>query len=104
VNSLHPGATRGTRLNKNLRWPLRLVQSAVQWFMKSVPQGAATQALLAASPRVSGITGEYWENCRVAAGNPLVNDAELGKRLWDFSQEILLRHRASQSTALRQAA
>jgi WW domain-containing oxidoreductase len=104
VNALHPGATRGTQLNKHLPLALRLVRSAAQWFMKSVPQGTATQALLAASPRVSGISGEYWENCRVAVGNPLMEDAELAKRLWDFSEEIILRHRASQAAALQEAA
>ncbi len=68
VNSLHPGATRGTGLNRNLTLPLRIVLSAAKWFMKSAPQGAATQALLAAHPSVGGISGEYWTNCRIAAG------------------------------------
>jgi len=104
VNSLHPGATRGTNLNKYLSLPLRLAQSAARWFMKSVAQGAATQALLTASPRVSGITGEYWENCRIAAGNPLLGDTDLAKRLWDVSEEIVSRHQASPSIALTAAA
>jgi len=104
VNSLNPGATRGTRLNKYLSLPLRLAQAAAQWFMKSAPQGAATQALLAASPRAAGITGEYWENCRIAAGHPLLEDAGLAQRLWDVSEEIIVRNRASQSTALKHAA
>ncbi len=104
VNSLHPGATRGTNLNKLLSLPVRLAHSAARWFMKSVAQGAATQALLAASPRVSGISGEYWENCRVAVGNPLLADTDLAKRLWDVSQEIVSGHHASHSTALMTAA
>jgi len=104
VNSVHPGATRGTNLNKYLSLPLRLAQAAAQWFMKSAPQGAATQALLAASPRAAGITGEYWENCRVAAGHPLLEDTSLARRLWDVSEEILVGARASHSTALRHAA
>jgi WW domain-containing oxidoreductase len=104
VNSLHPGATRGTNLNKSLSLPLRLAQWAARWFMKSVPQGAATPALLSASPHVSGISGEYWENCRIAAGNPLLEDPDLAKRLWDVSEDIVLRHRAPHSSALKAAA
>src|SRR5216684_3156463 len=83
VNSLHPGATRGTRQNKNLRLPSRVVLAAAHLFMKSVSQGAATQALLAASPLVTGITGEYWADCQLATGNPLLNDRDLAKRLWN---------------------
>jgi WW domain-containing oxidoreductase len=100
VNSLHPGATRGTNLQKSLSLPLRLAHSAARWFMKSVRQGAATQALLAASPRVAGISGEYWENCRIAAGNPLLQDTGLANRLWDVSQELVVRHGAPRPGAL----
>ena len=39
---------------------MRAVRSRVQQFMKSAGQRAATAALLAASPQVMGITGEYW--------------------------------------------
>jgi NAD(P)-dependent dehydrogenase (short-subunit alcohol dehydrogenase family) len=44
VNSLHPGATKGTSLHKSLALPMRIVLSAAQLFMKSPCQGAATQA------------------------------------------------------------
>jgi hypothetical protein len=59
--------------------------------MKSVGQRAATAALLAASPSVNGITGEYWSDCQVAEGNPLLNDGELAKRLWQVSMQIVQR-------------
>jgi WW domain-containing oxidoreductase len=104
VNSLHPGATKGTRLNRSVSGALRIVLSPAQLFMKSAPRGAATQALLAASPRVSGISGEYWANCRIAAGNPLLQDLGLGERLWDVSHEIVARHSATPVKTLREAA
>jgi WW domain-containing oxidoreductase len=91
VNSLHPGATKGTSLRKDLLLPLRVVRSTVRQFMKSVGQRAATGALLAASPCVTGITGEYWSDCQVAKGNPLLNDSELAKRLWQVSTQIVAR-------------
>jgi WW domain-containing oxidoreductase len=104
VNSLHPGATRSTGLNRNLTLPLRIVLSAARWFMKSAPQGAATQALLAAHPSVSGISGEYWTNCRIAAGSPLLEDASLAQRLWQVSEDIVARHGPSAVKPLREAA
>jgi hypothetical protein len=91
VNSLHPGATKGMGLRDDLFHPLRVVRSTVQQFMKSVGQRAATAALLAASPSVTGITGEYWSDCQIAVGNPLLNDIELGKRLWQVSVQIVRR-------------
>jgi WW domain-containing oxidoreductase len=90
VNSLHPGA-KGTGSRKDLLLPLRVVRSTVQQFMKSAGQRAATAALLAASPSVTGTTGEYWSDCQVAKGNPLLNDSELAKRLWQVSMQIVQR-------------
>jgi hypothetical protein len=69
----------------------------MQMFMKSASQGAATQTLLAASPQVTGITGEYWSDCQIAEGNPLLNDSKLAKRLWKVSVKIVAANNASQS-------
>jgi WW domain-containing oxidoreductase len=104
VNSLHPGATKGTGLNKNLSLPSSIALSAARLFMKSAPRGAATQALLAANPGVSGITGEFWSNCQIAKGNPLLEDVNLAKRLWEVSDAIVARHSASAAKSLREAA
>jgi WW domain-containing oxidoreductase len=104
VNSAHPGATRGTGLNKHLSLPLNLALSAARLFMRSAPRGAATTALLAANPGVSGITGEFWSNCQIAKGNPLLEDAGLAKRLWEVSDDIVARHRAVPAKSMREAA
>lgn len=103
VNSLHPGATKGTGLNKNLSLPSSIAASAARLFMRSAPRGAATQALLAANPGVSGITGEFWSNCQIARGNPLLEDVSLAKRLWEVSEAIVAGHSAS-AAKLREAA
>jgi WW domain-containing oxidoreductase len=104
VNSLHPGATRSTGLNRNLALPLRIVLSAARWFMKSAPRGAATQALLAAHPSIAGVSGEYWTNCRIAAGSPLLEDALLARHLWEVSEDIAARHSPRPVKSLREAA
>jgi WW domain-containing oxidoreductase len=104
VNSLHPGATRSTGLNKYVSLPFKVALSAARWFMKSAQRGAATQALLAANPGVTGITGEFWSDCQIAKGSPLVQDSDLAKRLWDASNDIIARHTASPPKSLPQAA
>jgi WW domain-containing oxidoreductase len=91
VNSLHSGSTKSAALRQDLLLPLRVVRSTVQLFMRSASQRAATAALLAASPCVAGITGEYWSDCQVAEGNPMLNDAKLAQRLWLVSMQIVQR-------------
>jgi WW domain-containing oxidoreductase len=104
VNSLHPGATRGTGLNRHLRLAAKLAFAAAQWFMKSPPRGAATQALLAANPGVGSTSGEFWSDCRIAEGNPLIDDPGLAARLWELSEDIVAARSASPAKALRAAA
>jgi WW domain-containing oxidoreductase len=94
ANSADPGAAR-TRIRKGF---------LARLFAKTAPQAAATQVLLAASPEASGITGEYWSNCKISQGNALLHNTVLARRLWDVSQEILDGGRRSGSAALQRAA
>ena len=57
-----------------------------------------------ASPRVTGITGEYWADCQIARGSPLLNDRDLAKRLWNLSAQMVTRQNPSQSKSMQLAA
>jgi WW domain-containing oxidoreductase len=94
VNAVDPGAAR-TRLRKGY-W--------ARLFAKSAAQAASTQALVAASPQASGITGQYWSDCRIAAGSPLLEDDVLAKRLWDVSNDIVTRRPSRDEGSLQRAA
>jgi WW domain-containing oxidoreductase len=94
VNAVDPGAAR-TRLLKGY-W--------ARLFAKSAAQAASTQALVAASPQASGITGQYWSDCRIAAGSPLLEDGVLAKRLWDVSNDIVTRRPSRDERSLQRAA
>jgi NAD(P)-dependent dehydrogenase (short-subunit alcohol dehydrogenase family) len=94
ANSADPGAAR-TGIRKGFFTRL---------LAKTPARAAATQALLAASPEASRITGEYWSNCRISQGNALLEDTVLARRLWDVSQEILERQRRTGGSALQRAA
>ncbi len=87
VNAFHSGSAA----DRNLRArPIghRLIQSLLGYFTRSPAQRAATPALLAASPLVVGVTGEYWLDCQISPRSPLVKDAGLARRLWDLSVQI----------------
>nr|BFE56658.1 SDR family NAD(P)-dependent oxidoreductase [Dactylosporangium thailandense] len=98
VNALSPGGIR-TNLQRHVDVD-ELVRTAtaanggvpIRW--KTPEQGAATSALLAASPAADGVGGRYYEDCREAEPNrpgtrtgvaAYALDPEAAARLWDTS-------------------
>jgi WW domain-containing oxidoreductase len=98
VNSWDSGPSRGARLNKHQGRAQRLIYPVARWFTRSVAQRAATAALLAASPLVAGISGEYWSNCQITHGNPLLADEIFAKRFWDASEQTVTAIREGDSS------
>jgi WW domain-containing oxidoreductase len=94
ANSADPGAAR-TGMRKGF---------FARLLAKSAAQGAATQALLAASPEAIRISGEYWSNCKISQGHALLQNTVLARRLWDVSQEIVDRGRRGGDAAWQRAA
>jgi NAD(P)-dependent dehydrogenase (short-subunit alcohol dehydrogenase family) len=101
ANALHPGGIR-TPLQRHIsEEELQRMRATAPpgTFWKTVPQGAATSVLLAASPLVDGVTGRYFEDCGEAVPNtdPAVRrgvaayalDPENASRLWTVSEEHL---------------
>jgi WW domain-containing oxidoreductase len=89
VNALHPGVILGTGIARGVEWYLRGVLWVMRHFNKTEAQGAATQALLAASPLVAGLTGRYWDNCQIAQPSVHFEDPAMAARLWQVTEEIL---------------
>jgi NAD(P)-dependent dehydrogenase (short-subunit alcohol dehydrogenase family) len=89
VNSLHPGAVRGTGLNKNLGFPLTILLKLASFFMKTIEEGATTQTYLAANPAAATVTGQYLKNCRVAGGSRFLSDDAIALQLWALSEELV---------------
>ncbi|XP_030537201.1 short-chain dehydrogenase TIC 32, chloroplastic-like [Rhodamnia argentea] len=83
ANSLHPGgiATNIARHHSIFN----VLSNLAKFFLKSVAQGAATTCYVALHPQVKGISGEYFMDSNKAQASSLARDAELGKKLWDFS-------------------
>jgi NAD(P)-dependent dehydrogenase (short-subunit alcohol dehydrogenase family) len=103
VNALNPGRIASTGLIGHVDPAAVPPQSfdaagTTGVSVKDIPQGAATSALLAASPLVEGVTGKYFEDCQEA--DPFVPGVRRGvaayaldpakaARLWQLSLDLL---------------
>jgi WW domain-containing oxidoreductase len=89
ANAVHPGVIR-TNLARNMN-PIAVVvfSAAGPLFLKSIPEGAATQCYVAVSPKAAGITGEYFADSNLAKSRRDARDEDLAKRLWARSEEIV---------------
>ena len=89
ANALHPGVIK-TNLGRSMN-PLFAIPFALAGpiGLKSIPQGAATECFLAAHPSVAGTSGEYFSDSNVAKARRDASDAELAKKLWAKSEEIV---------------
>ena len=99
VNALNPGRIWGTNLGRHIETPPQSFDPAGTTGVseKTIPQGAATSVLLAASPLVEGVTGTYFEDAQQAEPyTPGVRrgvaeyalDPDNARRLWELSVEF----------------
>ncbi len=88
ANAVHPGVIM-TNLGRDVASPLVALGKLVEpLFLKTVPQGAATQCFVATHPSLEKISGEYFADCNIARSSALSRDAALAARLWDESERI----------------
>jgi NAD(P)-dependent dehydrogenase (short-subunit alcohol dehydrogenase family) len=89
VNAVHPGdvATDMWRTN------FPVIGPALKWFMSlrslTPEEGADNTIYLAGSPDFAGITGKYFIERAPAPSSPLSNDADVARRLWNLSEELV---------------
>jgi len=92
ANAVHPGVI-STNLGRHLGMPA-VVGEAV-WglgnllFLKSIPQGAATQCYVAANPKAASVSGEYWADSNIAKSRAEASDPALAAKLWEVSEKIV---------------
>ncbi|KAL3499330.1 hypothetical protein ACH5RR_038423 [Cinchona calisaya] len=87
ANSLHPGA-----IYTNLIRHQKLLDGLAKWlgkpFLKTIPQGAATSCYVALNTQAEGVSGQYFSDSNIGKTSDLAKDAELAKKLWDFSLSL----------------
>lgn len=84
ANALHPGVIL-TNLVRHIEDPEAMLGTMK---LKTIPQGAATQCVVATRPELSDVSGKYFSDCKVARTHPLATDTELAEKLWVRSEEI----------------
>ncbi|XP_065862939.1 short-chain dehydrogenase TIC 32, chloroplastic-like [Euphorbia lathyris] len=88
ANSLHPGAI-ATNIARHDSILDGFVSIFCKYVLKNHQQGAATTCYVALHPQVKGISGQYFMDSNLAKPDKVATDAELGKKLWDFSLRLI---------------
>src|ERR1700686_3753231 len=101
ANAVHPGAIAATNLSRYMSpQALAETRNSGMYTFKTVEQGAATSVLVATSPRLEGIGGRYFEDCKEATvvdpdpaspGGvaPYAIDPNAAARLWQVSVDAM---------------
>lgn len=87
--ALHPGVIQtnlGRHMNSFSRFIFGLTDPL---FLKSIPQGAATECYLATNPNVVSLSGNYFADCNIATPRKDSENKELSKKLWEVSEQIV---------------
>lgn len=92
ANAVHPGVIV-TNLWRHMPPAAQRVFDAVgrPLFLKSIPQGAATQVWAAVHPGAATINGEYLKDNNVARSSAKGADMDLAARLWAATEAIVAR-------------
>ncbi|PKI54007.1 hypothetical protein CRG98_025618 [Punica granatum] len=87
ANSAHPGAI-ATNLLRYHGFLNAITSSLGKYFLKNIPQGASTTCYVAFHPQVMGVSGKYFLDSNIVKPSSPAQDADLPKKLWDFSENL----------------
>lgn len=89
ANAVHPGVIP-TNLSRHMN-PLLEIAYVISkpLFLKSIPEGAATQVWAAVHPDAGKFSGQYLADCNVRKPRRLAENAELAERLWAKTEQIV---------------
>jgi NAD(P)-dependent dehydrogenase (short-subunit alcohol dehydrogenase family) len=85
INAVSPGYFIKTNVYRHVRGIFKLCVWLMGPFMSDPERCAKTYVFLATSPEVEGISGKYWEHSTEKASSPLSHDADLQRRVRDYS-------------------
>ncbi|XP_059046899.1 retinol dehydrogenase 12-like [Achroia grisella] len=89
ANSLHPGAVYTKLMTNHPFMKLDAFRYLVRPFMKSGWEGAQTTIFLAVSPKVEGVTGGYFVDCKQATPSITARDSHTALKLWEVSERLV---------------
>jgi WW domain-containing oxidoreductase len=87
--SVHPGIIP-TKLARNTgSVGVLMLNLIAPLFLKSIPQGSATQLFAAVHPHAATMPGAYLADCNTARVSRYAQDPDLARKLWEVSEQIL---------------
>ncbi len=86
ANALHPGIV-ATDFASDGGGRMGVIMRLFRFGFITPEQGAQTSIFLATSPKVEGITGEYFVNCKSVPSSPASYDKAIACRLWRWSED-----------------
>jgi NAD(P)-dependent dehydrogenase (short-subunit alcohol dehydrogenase family) len=87
--AVHPGVIR-TNLARSAGGGVQAFFAiAGPLFLKSIPQGAATEVFAAVHPKALALAGQYLADCNEARPRKDAEDAALARQLWTVSEQIV---------------
>jgi retinol dehydrogenase 14 len=88
ANALHPGVVATSFGAEDPGHSQRLLVPLVRPFMRSPADGAATSVMLASSPHLQSVTGQFFSGGRQKRSSKRSYDEGVGRRLWSLSEEM----------------
>jgi retinol dehydrogenase 12 len=89
VNCLHPGFVN-TGFAGDAKDLIGRALNFVKNFAAITPdKGAETMIYLSSSHEVANVTGQYFEQKKMARVNPIAEDSSVAKKLWDVSEKLV---------------
>jgi WW domain-containing oxidoreductase len=87
--AVHPGVIR-TNLARSMGGVVQMVMAiAGPLFLKTIPQGAATEVFAAVHPKALALAGQYLADCNAGTPRKDAEDAALARKLWTVSEQIV---------------
>lgn len=90
ANCLHPGVI-ASGFGHTYGGLFSFILTLGRPFLASTEDGAKTQVHLCSSPDVEGITGEYWDKCKIARPTRAAQNEGDAKRLWELSEDLVAK-------------
>lgn len=87
--AVHPGVIH-TNLTRNMHYTVEYVMNVFSaLYLKSIPQGAATQTFAAVHPDAEKYDGRYLADTNPRETSELGRDGELARKLWKQTESIV---------------
>jgi retinol dehydrogenase-14 len=86
---LHPGVVNTAFGAEDQAAFFTILSPLMRPFMKAPTRGAAMSIYLASSPRVEGLTGQYFASSKPKKSSKLSYDSAAARRLWQVSAELV---------------